>query len=196
MKKVIALFVLAAVCVSLTGCGPMLPETAADGSSWSEDWVTVGSVLGVDTPEGLTPRENNEALAAKGMYYATWSMGESSAYVNEEGENAELYDAQVYVLLAGYDAAEKAEASMEKWLAMASSQYAVTQTLSETYNGQPFTILTYTYTSQTNPFARGASAFGVYRNYAISIEVSCQENFVGNELEVLMEFLKNCHYAT
>ena len=181
--------------VALTGCGQMLPETAADGSSWNEDWVTVGSVLGVDTPAGLTPRENNEALAAKGMYYATWSIGEASDYVNEEGEEAELYDAQVYVLLAGYDAAEKAEESMEKWLAMASSQYAVTQTYSGTYNGQPFTVLTYTYTSQTNPFARGASAFGVYRNYAISVEVSCQESFDGNELDVLMEFLKNCHYA-
>ena len=139
--------------VALTGCGQMLPETAADGSSWNEDWVTVGSVLGVDTPAGLTPRENNEALAAKGMYYATWSIGEASDYVNEEGEEAELYDAQVYVLLAGYDAAEKAEESMEKWLAIASSQYAVTQTYSGTYNGQPFTVLTYTYTSQTNPFA-------------------------------------------
>lgn len=195
MKKLIVLCVLAALCAALTGCGQMLPETAADGSSWNEDWVTVGSVLGVDTPAGLTPRENNEALAAKGMYYATWSIGEASDYVNEEGEEAELYDAQVYVLLAGYDAAEKAEESMEKWLAMASSQYAVTQTYSETYNGQPFTVLTYTYTSQTNPFARGASAFGVYRNYAISVEVSCQESFDGNELDVLIEFLKNCHYA-
>ena len=196
MKKVILLIALAAFCISLTGCGQMLPETAADGSSWSEDWVTVGSILGVDTPEGLTPRENNDALAVKGVYYATWSMGEASAYVNEEGKDAELYDAQVYVLLAGYDAVEKTETAMEEWLAMASSQYAVTQTLSETCNGQPFTVLTYTYTAQTNPFARGASAFGIYRNYAISVEVSCRENFTGNELDILMEFLENCHYAT
>ena len=41
---------------------------------------------------------------------------------------------------------------------MASSQYAIEGTSAETYNGQEFTVITYTYESDTNPYARGASA--------------------------------------
>ena len=73
--------------------------------------MSVGNVIGIDTPEGLTPRENNDALTANGMYYATWSIGEAEPYTNEDGDEAQLYDAQVYVLLAGYNKAEKAKSS-------------------------------------------------------------------------------------
>lgn len=37
-----ALCLLGLLC--LTGCGA--PETAADGTGWSEDWTTVGNVIG------------------------------------------------------------------------------------------------------------------------------------------------------
>lgn len=195
MRNRILIICLLAICVTLAGCSQLPPEQAADGLAWDESWVTVGSVLGVDTPEGWTPRENNDALAANGMYYATWSAGEAVPYVNEDGEDAELYDAQVYVLLAGYDAAEKAGEAMEKWLAMAESQYAVTGTYTGDYNGQTFTVLTYTYDSESNPYARGASAFGVYRNYAVSVELSCRDGFAGDERELLEAFLQNCHYG-
>ena len=104
------ILMLAALCLCLTGCGQPLPERAADGSPWSEDWVSVGGVLGVDTPEELTLRENNDALAVKGMYYAAWSMGKAQPYTNEDGDEAELYDARIDLLLAGYDAGEKAVA--------------------------------------------------------------------------------------
>ena len=78
---------------------------------------------------------------------------------------------------------------------MASSQYAIEGTSTETCNGQEFTVITYTYESDTNPYARGASAFGVYRNYAISVELSCQEGFDGNAPDILANFLEHCHYA-
>ena len=78
---------------------------------------------------------------------------------------------------------------------MASSQYAIEETSAETYNGQEFTVINYTYESDTNPYARGASAFGVYRNYAISVELSCREKFDGSSQEFLAGFLLNCHYA-
>ena len=188
--------VLCLLCLlCLTACGAPEPETAADGTAWSEDWVTVGNVLGVETPENLTPRENSDALSAKGMYYATWSLGEAETIVNENGDEAQIYDAQIYLLLAGYDDTGKAEETAAEWQDMASAQYAVETSGKETHNGQDFTVIEYTYTSETNPYTRGASAFGVYGNYAISAELSCRENFDGNALEILANFLDHCHYA-
>ncbi len=186
---------LAALCLGLSGCAQPIPARAADGALWSDDWISVGNVLGVDTPAGLEPRENSDVLAANGMYYATWSMGESRPYTNEDGDEAELYDAQIYLLLAGYNAAEKAEAAAAEWLEMAGEQYSVEETASDTYNGQAFTVITYTFQSETNPYARGVSAFGVYRNYAVSVELSCCDGFSGDAGAVLADFLENCHYA-
>lgn len=179
----------------LTACGAPDPETAADGTAWSSSWVTVGNVLGIETPEDMTPRENSDALSVKGIYYATWSMGEAETIVNEDGDEAQLYDAQIYLLLAGYDDTEKAEEAAAEWLGMTSEQYAVEATGKETYNGQDFTVIDCTYVSETNPYARGASAFGIYGNYAVSAELSCRERFDGNAPEILADFLEHCHYA-
>ncbi len=189
------ILMLAALCLCLTGCGQPLPERAADGSPWSEDWVSVGGVLGVDTPEELTLRENNDALAVKGMYYAAWSMGKAQPYTNEDGDEAELYDARIDLLLAGYDAGEKAEDAAGEWLAMAEEKYQVEETEEAAYNGQTFTVVTYAFPSETAPYAYGVSAFGVYRNYAVSVELSCRESFAGDAGAVLADFLARCHYA-
>lgn len=189
----LVLCLLSILCLS--GCVQTALPKAADGQEWNEEWVTIGNVIGVDTPEGLTPRENSDTLSAKGMYYATWSAGEAVPYVNEDGKDAELYDAQLYFLLAGYDSTEKAEKAASEWLAMASEQYAVEKTVTETCNGQEFTVITYTYTFESNPYARGASAFGTYGNYAISAELSCGEGFGEDGEKVLKGFLENCHYV-
>lgn len=158
----------------LSGCGAPVPDTAADGSAWDEDWITVGNVIGVETPEGMTFRESSDALDPRGMYYAAWSAGEAVPAVNEDGEDVQIYDAQVYLLLADYASAGKAEEAAAEWLDMATERYSLETTASETNGGQAFTVITYTYASETNPYARGASDFGAYGNYAISIELSSQ----------------------
>lgn len=191
MKKLLVLCL--ALC--LTGCGRAAPPHAVDGTVWNGDWVTLGNVIGVDTPKGLTAQENSDALSAKEMYYATWSIGEAEPHINEDGEDAQLYDAQVYLLAAGYNSTQKAEEAAEEWLAMATEQYAVEETKAETYNGQEFIVITYTYMSESNPYSRGASAFGTYGNYAVSAELSCQEGFEDGALETLENFLEHCHYA-
>lgn len=195
MKKLSLLLLTGAMSLSLAGCGQNIPVTVADGAKWDDSWVTVGGILGVDTPAGLDSRENNDTLGVNGMYYATWSSGEAEPYVNEDGEDADLYDAQLYLLLAGAKSAEEAEGTAAEWLEMASGQYQIEATSTETYNGQEFTVITYTFSSGTNPFSHGASAFGVYRNYAISAELSCREKFGGDAQTTLADFLKNCHYA-
>lgn len=196
MKKRMALLMAGALFLGLAGCGAVLPpEQAADGLDWDESWVTVGGLVGVDTPEGMDARENNEALAANGMYYATWSMGEGEPYTNADGEDAQLYDAQVYLLLAGYKSGEEAGDTLEQWKGMAESQYAVGQAAQESHNGQDYTVITYTFDSEGNPYARGASAYGVYRNFAVSVELACREGFDGDAPQLLALFLDNCHYA-
>ena len=196
MKKWMVLLIAAALSLGLAGCGtPPPPEKDAGGMDWDENWVTVGGIVGVDTPDGMDHRENNEALAANGMYYATWSIGEGRSYTNEDGDEAQVYDAQVYFLLGGYKSVEEAQNTLAQWRDMARQQYMVEQTGSETHNGQDFTIITYSFDSETNPYARGASAFGVYRNYAISVELTCQEGYDGDAAQLLSRFLDNCHYA-
>lgn len=195
MKKPFLLLLTGAMILSLAGCGQNIPVTAADGARWDDSWVTVGGILGVDTPAGLDSRENDDTLGVNGMYYATWSIGEAVPYVNEDGEDTELYDAQLYVLLAGAKSAEEADSTAAEWLEMASGQYQIETSSTETYNGQAFTVITYTFSSAANPFSHGASAFGLYRNYAVSVELSCREEFDGDAQTTLANFLEHCHYA-
>lgn len=196
MKKTVMLLLTAALCLGLTGCADSQPpERAADGSGWDEGWVTVGGVIGVDAPSGMDPRENNEALAANGMYYATWSMGGAEPYTNEDGEEAELYDAQIYLLLGRYRSAKDAENTLAQWMDMASLNYAIESTAEETHSGVDFTVITYAFESESNPYARGASAFGVYENCAVSVELTCREDFDADPSQLLARFLDHCHYA-
>jgi len=200
MKKVwTAAGAALAMCALLAGCGePAAPAADRDGTPWGEDWTLVGeNVLGVEPdPAGeLVLRENNSSLAASRMYYATWSAGEAEAYTNEDGEEADLYDAQVYLLLAGKDSPEEAGETVEEWRGLAAEHYGDMTESSGVYNGQEFVTAAYTYAADTNPYANGAAAFGTFGNYALSVEVSCRETFDGSAEDVLTAFLERCHYA-
>lgn len=71
-KKVCGLMAGVFCLLSLFGCAASLPERAADGGAWSADWITVGNVLGVESPGNeLALLDNNDALAPNDMYYAT-----------------------------------------------------------------------------------------------------------------------------
>ena len=196
MKKTATALISGVLCLCLSGCGAVLPpEKAADGQDWDKSWVTVGGIIGVDTPDGMEPRENNDALEAQGMGYATWSIGEGVPFTNADGDEAQLYDAQVYLLLSGSKSVEDAEATLAQWQEMARQQYIIEETTTQTHNGQEFSIITYSFDSETNPYSRGASAYGVYRNYAVSVEFVCRQDFDGDAAQLLARFLDNCHYA-
>lgn len=196
MKKAAITLISGILCLCLTGCGTvLLPEKAADGLDWDKSWVTVGSIVGVDTPDGMEPQENNDALEAQGMAYASWSIGEAASFINADGDEAQLYDAQVYLLLSGSRSAEQAENTLAQWQEMARQRYIIDGTSTQTHNGQEFTVITYLFGSETNPYARGASAYGVYRNYAVCVELVCQQYFDGDAAQLLAQFLERCHYA-
>ena len=191
-KKIFILALLAALILS--GCS-LPPPADSQGRAWSEEWITVGNVIGVDTPEGLTPRENIDTLAVSEIYYATWSIGEEESFKTAEDTDSTVYDAQIYLLIQSRETVETAESDVSAWLALAETRYAIENRSTGSYGGQAFTILTYNYTGEDNPYARGAAAYGLYGNFAVSVEVSCREAFEGDAAEILTDFLEHCHYA-
>jgi len=62
-------------------------------------------------------------------------------------------------------------------------------------NGQEYTVLAYDCGSETNPYERGVSAFGVYRSFVVVAELTCTEDYTGDEQALLAEFLNGCHYS-
>ena len=194
MKKFICC--AAALCLLLTGCSKSAPAKAADGVNWSEEWVTVGNVLGVEElGHSLELRDNNEALSVTDMYLASWTAGEGEPYVNEDGDDVVLYPARLDVLVYGRKDANAAKQAVADWTARQAETYHVASARAETHNSQDFTVSVYTCKSESNPYSRGISAFGVYKDYAISAELNCLDSFDGDEAEILQDFLDVCHYA-
>lgn len=193
MKKTVLLIIMCTLLACLTGCGTRMPAAAVDGAAWSEDWITLGETLGVEEPgHGLTLRDDK---GAKNMHYIAWSIGEAQPYVNTSGEEASLYDAQLVLLLLDAGTAEEAQANVDEWLDLASDHYIVTGTAQQICNSQEYTVLTYSFPSDTSAFARGASAFTVFGGQAVSAEFACQDTFDGDAEEILVDFLSHCHYA-
>lgn len=194
MKK--TLFCGLVLCLLLAGCARSSPEQAADGASWDESWTTLGGVLGVEEPgNALVLRDKNEALSVTGMYLASWTIGEGEPYVNEDEEEVVLYPARLDVLVYGRKDSDAARQAVEDWTARQTETYNVTETNMQTCNGQDFTVSTYLCKSDTNPYGRGISAFGVYKDYAISVELNCLDAFTEDEADILTGFLNACHYA-
>ncbi len=186
----------AALCLLLPGCGTAAPERAADGAAWDADWVTLGNVLGVAEPgHELALRDNNAALSASDLYLASWTIGEGAPYVNEDGDEVSLYPARMDVLVYGCKDAEAARQTLAEWSARQAQTYAVSATAEQTVNGQDYSVSSYDCQSETNPYSRGVSAFGVYGSYAVSFELNCLDGFAGDEAQILQDFLNACHYA-
>lgn len=194
MKKWVIPGILALLLL-MTGCGRQLPSQAADGSPWDENWTTMGSVLGIETPEGWILRRNEDVLTANGMFYATWSSGEASTYLNKEEQEIEFYDGQIHLLLAEYDTPETAEENVQQWMAMAAERYVISESFSESCNGQEYAMACYTFKPDTNPYSGGVCAVGTFGRYAVNVELSWGDGLEGDPLEILRDFLEHCHYA-
>lgn len=193
MKKNLLCVMLCIALLCLSGCGSKGPTTAADGTPWDDAWIMVGSKIGAEDPGAdFTLRDMK---GAKGLFFTSWSVGEARPYTNAQGEETDVYDAQLVLLVQEVSTPELAQTSVDEWLALAEDAYTVTATTQQTLGGQAFTVLTYDFPADTGSYARGASAFAIYETCAVSAEFACQDSFEGDAESVLTDFLEHCHYA-
>ena len=178
---------------ALTGCS-VLPSSGGNTVVDSE-YVTIGDSLTVhNTDERLTLLSNMDALSADGLYYASWTAGSFEPYENSDGDTVDLYDAQLYLLLGEFKNPDAAQQNMDTWLSAAQTNYDVTEEETITCNGQNYTMVTYNFQNEENPYAHGVSAFGVYNNFAVCAELTCGENYQEDLQQMLTNFLDNCTY--
>lgn len=182
----------------LTGCAhASLLSQGTKEDTWADSGsITVGHNLTIQNADNrMTLSENMDVLAAEGLYYATWTMGDFEPYENSDGDTVDLYDAQLYLLLGEFPDNQDAQNNMDKWLTAGKSNYEVLSEESVTCNGQSYCLITYNCISDTNPYDRGVSAFGVYQDNAVCIELTCRENFGEDLKTILIDFLNNCTYG-
>lgn len=196
MNQIKYLLITFLIIFTLTGCAssPLLsspPETIDTDS----DHVVIGHHLTVDnTDNRLTLLSNIDALSADGLYYAAWTMGDSEPYENSDGDTVDLYDAQLYFLLGEFKDAESAQNNVDTWLSAGKANYEILSEENVTCNGQDYLLITYRFTHEDNPYARGVSAFGTFNSDALCIELTCRENFEEDLKAVLLGFLNGCTY--
>lgn len=197
MKRLIGFLLAVAICLGLAGCSAPTPppDTAADGTPWNENWVTVGGAVGIEAPETLTLLQNTDTIVSNQMAYATWSMGEAEPYTTKDDEETEIYDAQFFVLLARRENSEQARATMDEWQGMIEEMYDLATSSDANIGGQEFRVITYTYLSQETPYTAGASAFALFGNYAMSVEVTARGDAADDPGALLADFLETFHYA-
>ena len=182
--------------LALTGCVAS-PSGLEESAVTVEDaeYVTIGSHLTVHkTDDRLTLVDHKDALASDGLYYAAWAVGSPEDYEDSEGDTVDLYDAQLYLLLAECKTAEAAEDNRKSWLEAGQANYEVSDEKTISCNGQPYTLLYYRFTNEENPYSHGVSAFGVFENCAICVELTCQETYDADLEEMLTGFLEGLDY--
>ena len=196
MKRIYLLLILLVIILVLPGCS-RYPEQADDGNTWDKNWEMLGTSLGVEEPgNGFSLLENNVVLAANDTYYASWISGEPSVYVNSEGKEVDLYPAQIYLLYYGCKDSSSAQEAMKEWMNREKESYQIREEQETRLNGQDYKVMTYDCGSETNPYSRGAAAFGIFHHYVVSAEISCTELFTRDESVILTDFLKGCHFSS
>ncbi len=190
MKR-IWIFALLAV-LALTGCTDSSAELHPD---WDESWVRIAEYIGVEPLEGFTLNESNDALSMSGLYYATWTSGDGQKFVNADGGEATVYDAQIYVLLEECRTSEAAEEAVGAWIAREKSSYSSGESYTKSFGNQDFEILPLVSGSEGNPYTHGTAAFAVRDEWAVSVEFVCSDTFTEDSQPVLEQFLAGFHYS-
>lgn len=190
MKRIWIFALLAALV--LTGCSSAEQELPP---GWDENWVLIADYIGVEPLDGFTLNESNDLLSVSGLYYATWTSGDGQDFVNADGKEAIVYNAQVYVLLEECRSADAAKKAVETWITREKQSYETGDADTKSLSGQDFEILPLIAGSEGNPYTHGTAAFAARDEWAISIELVCADNFEGNSQEILEQFLAGFHYS-
>lgn len=191
MKRKILLFSL---CLMLLVTGCTSGKHSADGGADQDGPVKVGTTIEVEAPAGLSLLDNKDTLAADGMYYAVWGVGDAAPYENSDGNTVDLYDAQLYLLTNECKDEKSAKNKYESLLASARDSYDIQSEDSLTCGGVTFTVVSYRCTGETNPYSRGVSAFGRCGTTAICAEYLCLEDYTEDLETELTAFLNSCDF--
>lgn len=178
--------------LALTGCAPSTEDQHPD---WDESWGRIAEYVGVEPLEGFTLNESSDALFMSGLYYATWTSGKGRDFINSDGEEATVYDAQIYVLLEECRDPEAAKETVGSWIAREKQSYTVGETYTKTLGTQNFEILPLITGSEGNPYTHGTAALAVRNEWAISVELVCSDLFDGDSQTILERFLTGFHYS-
>lgn len=177
------------IALALTGCSGRSPEKGLEHSSSA----AVGEILAIDNiDERLLRQDSNDVLAMDGMYYLSWVMGDAVPFTNTGGDVVDAYNARLHLLLQQFTAADKALENKNTWLTTGRENYSVLSEEEISCNGLDYTLITYNTKNVDNPYARGASALGVFGNNAVCIELMCREDFEEDARELLIAFLEGC----
>lgn len=190
MKQIIISLLLAALL--LTGCTGTANQR---DPSWEKSWTAMGTHLAIEPLEDFPLNESNDVLGTSGLYYATWTCGEGQAYVNSDGKDATVYDAQIYVLLKECSDAEAAALEITSWIDLEKQSYEVGKQEVMTIGSQEFQILPLANGKESNPYPAGISAFAARGKNAVSVELVCSDRYTGNPRQTLERFLAGFHYA-
>lgn len=187
-------FFFLCMCLFLTGCSQILTESTDSGKG-ADGRTKIGSIMEIDAPKTLTLLDNKGALAADGLYYATWAAGSPTPYENSDGDTVDLYDAQLYLLASESTDEAAAEKNYQTWLGAAEENYGIASKDEITCSGQSYTFITYQCTSEDTPYDHGVSAFGVCGVNTVCVELTCTENYTEDLTQILTDFLNGCHYS-
>lgn len=190
MKRIWIFALLAAL--MLTGCSSADRELPP---GWDENWVRIADLVGVEPLDGFTLNESNDLLSVSGLYYATWTSGDGQDFVNSDGKEAIVYNAQVYVLLEECRSADAAKKAVETWITREKQSYETGDADTKSLGGQDFEVFPLISGSEENPYTHGTAAFAARDEWAISVELVCADNFEGNSQEILEQFLAGFHYS-
>lgn len=191
MKK-LKFFPFLCIMILLCGC----TSSTTDKLQQQDGQIHIGTNIHIDPPEQLTLSESSDALAADGLYYATWTDGNSVPYQNSDGDTVDLYDAQLYFMASESPDAKKAEENCNSWLLAAKENYNVYSEKVITCNDQSYTVISYTCTGNTTPYDHGVSAFAACGADAVCIELTCIESYTKDLEPILTDFLNGCHFET
>ncbi len=193
MKRFLGVIIAAALALTLTGCGE-LPQKDLAGNDWDESWQEVGVLLGIETPEGFKLDSSSEALATRGVSFASWGQGEPEVIKNDKGKETRLYDLQFFVLVQRFKNVATAEDAVGQWRDVEAENYSLTPLPDASFNGQPFVQFALEPVAEGD-FLSGVLALAVSGNSTVSVELMSRIQLSDGELAALMEsFLNGVHF--
>ena len=162
---------------------------------WSADWFRMYSDLAIEHPSGFALNESNDIMSIAGLYYATWTTGESRSVTNGQGNPATAYDAQIYTLVKRCETTKEAEENLADWMKRERTNYETGEETVLTAADQQFSVLPLLQAQAGNPYRHGIAAFALRGTDAISVELVWSEGWQGDGQAVLASFLNGFHYG-